>query len=71
MREFNITLTEKEIEILQTCLCETAFTSRSTAEHLEKHNQSGANTKAITAKKDHAKRCDEIWAKLYEIQQKN
>lgn len=65
MKEFTITLTEKEIELLQISLCETALNLEQEADRLEKHNQSGVNTGFIKSKREHKKNCDTLWLNLY------
>lgn len=66
MKEYQITLTEREIEVLRISLCETSLNLERTANTLEQHNRTGINAKAIEMKRECAKECDTLWNKLFD-----
>ena len=66
MKEYSITLTEREIEVLQICLCNVAYDMGAEADRLEMHNESGINTNAINLKRERKTECDNLWQKLYD-----
>lgn len=66
MKQFNITLTDAEIEALQICLCHVELDYNREADFLREHNQTGINTKLIEAKRERANECDKLWHKLYD-----
>lgn len=66
MKEFNITLTEAEIEFLQICLCHVQLDLNNEADYLREHNKTGINTRSIERKRERARECEKIWHKLYD-----
>ena len=67
MREYNITLTSKEIEIIQDCLCGMESKLREDAAYLLHNNESGINTNFANKKIENANICKNLWYKLYDL----
>lgn len=66
MKEFTITLTEKEVELIQISLSETGLEAELKADYLDRHNKTGINTASINAKREQKTNCDNLWQKLYD-----
>lgn len=66
MKEFTITLTSEEVELLQISLSETGLNAELRADHLARHNKTGINTASINAKREQKRNCDNLWQKLYD-----
>lgn len=67
MKEYNITLTEREIEALQICLCGMESTLREQAAQLLENNKTGINTNFANKKRERANECDALWKKLNDL----
>ena len=67
MKEYNITLTEREIEVLHICLCNMESTLREQAVTLLENNETGINTDFAKQKIERANECDSLWYKLYNL----
>lgn len=65
MEEYNITLTEREIEVLQIALCASKIALENDIDNLKNHNKTGINTNKITQKIKRIKDCDELFTKLH------
>lgn len=66
MKEYNITLTEREIEVLQISLCETALHLERSTRILKKRNKLGINSKMIKLNQKCKQACDDLWEKIYD-----
>ena len=68
MKTFTIELTASEIEALQICLCAERMILEEEVTRLENHNNTGINTHKINLKRNCMKVCDNLWDKLYEVE---
>lgn len=66
MKQFNITLTESEIETLQICLCHVQLDIHTKIDSLWEHNKSGIHTRRIEQQCERVKDCEKLWHKLYD-----
>lgn len=65
MEEYNITLTEREVDTLQMCLCGMESKLREQLAILS--NETGINTGYIKRKRERANECDALWHKLNKL----
>lgn len=66
MKQFNITLTESEIEALLISLCHVQIDLHNEVDSLREHNKSGINTRRIEKKCERIRECEKLWLKLYD-----
>lgn len=67
MKEYTVTLTEKEINAIMTALSSHVLELMKRADHLSDHNKTGINTQKIKDFRDWSDFEDKIWDKLYDI----
>ena len=66
MKEITITLTVKEIELIQEALSTHRINRQNYADHLAEHNKTGINTKTIERNRRVARECNTLFGKLYD-----
>lgn len=66
MKEINVKLTEREIEVLMITLCSEHMTLEEDVVRLEKNNKIGINARRIDCNRFRMKELDDLWNKLYD-----
>lgn len=66
MKEINVKLTEREIEVLMITLCSDHMTLEEATARLEKNNKTGIIARRIECNRFRMKELDDLWNKLYD-----
>ena len=71
MKEYNVTLTEKDMELISTCLCSEILDCQKRIEIFEKavnmNVDKSLSKKNLDRNKDKINECDKLWHKLQDI----
>lgn len=68
MKNIKITLTERELEVLQISLFANKIDLEEEIEYLANHNETGVHTWKIEKKFERINECVKLWHKLYDAE---